>query len=121
VLAHPSEPGAQRYAERLIADVGGNRHLGEEHRHPGRQGRFRADVLRGVQHRVQVSTGLQPGLEGGIAQEFGGAEATLGEHRGRIEEHPGHLPGILTEGHGIKRIPSCGGGADADQVAGRET
>jgi hypothetical protein len=59
---------------------------------------------------------LQHVLDGGITQEFRGAEPTLGDDRGRIEGHPKDLAGILAEGRGIERIPQRGGGADANQL-----
>jgi hypothetical protein len=116
----PFEHGSQEHAERLISDVSGNRHLGEEHRHPRCQRFCRAGVLRRVQHCTQVSTGLQHVLDGGITQEFRSAETIFGDHRGRIEGHPEHLASILTQGLGVERIPQRGGGAHADQVPGRD-
>ena len=54
-----------------------------------------------------------------ITQEFRSAQAVLGNHCVCVEGHPEHLPGVLAQWRCIGRIPQCGGGAGADQVAGR--
>jgi len=74
----------QSHAELLISDIGGT---GTSGRNTGTQATLRL-VLRRVSAPRQVSTRLQHLLNGGITQEFDGAQSTLGDPRGLVKGTP---------------------------------